>query len=102
MDSLSSRKIHVGNEKIVQKLTFSQVDYGYVAILISTLLLALFNFFIDMSQAADSRDALAKAIYAGLFDWLVDRINKSLEVGKHGTGKSIVILDIYGFESFAV
>lgn len=55
-----------------------------------------------MTQAMDSRDALAKAIYANLFDWLVDRINKSLEVGKRRTGRSISILDIYGFESFTV
>ena len=53
-------------------------------------------------QAVDSRDALAKAIYANLFDWLVDRINKSLKVGKWRTGRCISILDIYGFESFKV
>lgn len=53
-------------------------------------------------QATDSRDALAKAIYSNLFDWLVERINKSLEVGKQRTGRSISILDIYGFESFKV
>eukprot|EP01018_Ginkgo_biloba_P035677 Gb_06924 [translate_table: standard] len=74
MEALSSRKIHAGNEDIVQKLS--------------------------CSQAADTRDALAKAIYANLFDWLVDRINKSLEIGKRRTGRSISILDIYGFESF--
>lgn len=74
MDALCTRKIRAGHENIVQKLT--------------------------SSQAVDSRDALAKAIYAGLFDWLVDRVNKSLEVGKCHTGKSITILDIYGFESF--
>ncbi|KAI5063038.1 hypothetical protein GOP47_0021585 [Adiantum capillus-veneris] len=74
MNALCTRKIRAGHENIVQKLT--------------------------ASQAVDSRDALAKAIYAGLFDWLVDRINKSLEAGKRRTGKSITILDIYGFESF--
>ena len=102
MDSLSSRKIRAGNEKIVQKLTLSQVDHGLCDYSDVHLATSFFNFFIFLSQAADSRDALAKAIYAGLFDWLVDRINKSLEVGKNHTGKSIVILDIYGFESFAV
>lgn len=55
-----------------------------------------------MLQATDSRDALAKAIYASLFDWLVECVNKSLEVGKIRTGRSISILDIYGFESFKV
>lgn len=56
----------------------------------------------DHWQAVDSRDALAKAIYAGLFDWLVEKVNKSLEAGKRRTGRSISILDIYGFESFKV
>ncbi|KAL5715347.1 Myosin-1 [Ranunculus cassubicifolius] len=74
MLALSSRRIRAGNDTIVQKLT--------------------------LPQAIDSRDALAKSIYASLFDWLVDQINKSLEVGKRGAGRSISILDIYGFESF--
>ena len=53
-------------------------------------------------QAIDTRDALAKSMYSCLFDWLVAQINKSLGVGKHRTGRSISILDIYGFESFEV
>lgn len=48
------------------------------------------------------RDSLAKIIYASLFNWLVEQINTSLEVGKLRTGRSISILDIYGFESFKV
>ncbi|KAK1257073.1 hypothetical protein QJS04_geneDACA019208 [Acorus gramineus] len=72
--ALSTRKMKVGNDNIVQKLT--------------------------LSQATDTRDALAKSIYACLFEWLVEQINKSLEAGKRRTGRSISILDIYGFESF--
>ncbi|KAK8493376.1 hypothetical protein V6N13_129244 [Hibiscus sabdariffa] len=53
-----------------------------------------------LQQAIDTRDALAKFIYASLFDWLVEQINKSLEVGKRCVGRSISILDMYGFESF--
>jgi len=60
------------------------------------------NFFLICFQAIDARDALAKSIYACLFDWLVEQINKSLAVGKRRTGRSISILDIYGFESFNV
>ncbi|KAG6634503.1 myosin-2-like [Carya illinoinensis] len=55
---------------------------------------------LKLQQAIDTRDALAKFIYASMFDWLVEQINKSLEVGKRRTGRSISILDIYGFESF--
>ncbi|CAH8390865.1 unnamed protein product [Eruca vesicaria subsp. sativa] len=72
--ALSKRNMKVRNDTIVQKLT--------------------------LSQAIDARDALAKSIYACLFDWLVEQINKSLAVGKRRTGRSISILDIYGFESF--
>ncbi|CAM8979435.1 unnamed protein product [Rhodiola kirilowii] len=72
--ALSTRKMKVGNDTIVQKLT--------------------------LPQAIDARDALAKTIYACLFEWLVGQINKALIVGKRRTGRSISILDIYGFESF--
>ena len=58
--------------------------------------------FYSIFQAINSRDALTKSIYACLFDWLVEQINKSLAVGKKRTGTSISILDIYGFESFEV
>ncbi|KAL4325128.1 hypothetical protein GQ457_11G013230 [Hibiscus cannabinus] len=53
-----------------------------------------------LQQASDARDALAKWIYACLFDWLVEKINKLIDVGKQHDGRSISILDIYGFESF--
>lgn len=51
-------------------------------------------------QATDARDALAKFIYASLFDWLVEQINKSLKPRTEHSGRSINILDFYGFESF--
>ena len=51
------------------------------------------------AQAAATRDALAKAIYSNLFDWIVGRINKSL-ISRQATTNTIGILDIYGFEIF--
>ncbi|KAK6215010.1 hypothetical protein QIS74_08029 [Colletotrichum tabaci] len=51
------------------------------------------------AQAAATRDALAKAIYSNLFDWIVERVNKSLKA-KQATSNNIGILDIYGFEIF--
>ncbi|XP_038685898.1 myosin-2 [Tripterygium wilfordii] len=74
MLALSTHKIQAGKDIITKKLT--------------------------LQQAIDVRDALAKFIYASLFDWLVGQINMSLEVGKQRSGRSISILDIYGFESF--
>ncbi|KAG6014011.1 class II myosin [Claviceps lovelessii] len=51
------------------------------------------------AQATATRDALAKAIYHKLFDWIVERINKSLK-SKEASANTIGILDIYGFEIF--
>ena len=52
-------------------------------------------------QAIFARDALAKCIYAYLFDWIVVQINKALRTsGK--INKFIGVLDIYGFETFDV
>ncbi|KAG5235563.1 Myosin-2 heavy chain [Salix suchowensis] len=74
MLALSTHKIQAGNDFIAKKLT--------------------------MQKAIDRRDALAKFIYTRLFEWLVVQINKSVKVGELSTGRSISILDIYGFESF--
>ncbi|CAB1318320.1 unnamed protein product [Coregonus sp. 'balchen'] len=49
-------------------------------------------------QAANARDALAKHIYAHMFDWIVEHVNKSL----HTSSKQhsfIGVLDIYGLET---
>lgn len=49
--------------------------------------------------ALSNRDSLAKIIYAKLFDWLVDRVNKAIGEDKN-CFSSVGVLDIYGFESF--
>ncbi|GJP38325.1 hypothetical protein CLOM_g22778 [Closterium sp. NIES-68] len=54
---------------------------------------------LDPAAALISRDTLAKTIYARLFDWLVDKVNKS--IGQDPNAKTIIgVLDIYGFETF--
>ncbi|KAL1545296.1 myosin-6-like [Salvia divinorum] len=54
---------------------------------------------LNATDAAVSRDALAKIVYSRLFDWLVDKINNS--IGQDSTSKLLIgLLDIYGFESF--
>ncbi|EEH46923.2 myosin-1 [Paracoccidioides brasiliensis Pb18] len=50
-------------------------------------------------QATAVRDALAKALYFNLFDWIVERVNASL-AARGSVANSIGILDIYGFEIF--
>ncbi|GER54508.1 myosin-like protein [Striga asiatica] len=73
MLALSTRKVKAGKDEVTKTLT--------------------------LHQAVDTRDALAKFIYSSLFDWLVEKINLSLTMGKHDTRGVINILDIYGFES---
>jgi myosin-5 len=72
--SLVTRRIIAGGESITQRL--------------------------NADQAADGRDALAKAMYAALFDWLVVQINASFAKEKGYVLTTISILDIYGFEYF--
>ncbi|KAG5551198.1 hypothetical protein RHGRI_009582 [Rhododendron griersonianum] len=74
MSALSTHRIQAGKDSVAKKLT--------------------------LQQAIDRRDALAKFIYSSLFGWLIEEINKLLAMGKLRSGRSIRILDIYGFESF--
>eukprot|EP00736_Rhodelphis_marinus_P002914 Rmarinus@m.13379 len=52
------------------------------------------------TEAVYSRDALAKALYARLFGYLVERINHVLTNHHEEDARYIGILDIYGFEFF--
>ncbi|NWW22539.1 MYO1A protein, partial [Falcunculus frontatus] len=72
--ALCSRTVKARDETVLTTLTVPQGYYG--------------------------RDALAKNIYSRLFDWLVNRINTSIQV-KSGEQKKVMgVLDIYGFEIF--
>jgi len=65
---------------------------------------------LTLSQCADTRDGLAKALYARLFEWLVAQLNLHME----GTAASattpadksdshfVGLLDVFGFENFEV
>uniref|UniRef100_A0A7S3FEF1 Myosin motor domain-containing protein n=1 Tax=Haptolina ericina TaxID=156174 RepID=A0A7S3FEF1_9EUKA len=56
---------------------------------------------LNVVQAQHSRDAIAKMVYAKVFNWLVARINESLaQQGAQESHAFIGILDIYGFEVF--
>ncbi|XP_037553770.1 unconventional myosin-If [Nematolebias whitei] len=56
------------------------------------------NVTLNQEQATYTRDALAKALYARLFDYLVEAINRAIQ--KPHEEFSIGVLDIYGFEIF--
>ncbi|VDP09914.1 unnamed protein product [Soboliphyme baturini] len=56
---------------------------------------------LNVEQANYTRDALAKALYARLFDFLVASVNKAMQKKQAGA-LTIGVLDIYGFEIFNV
>ncbi|XP_053743524.1 myosin IEb [Synchiropus splendidus] len=53
---------------------------------------------LNTEQAVFTRDALSKALYTRLFDFLVDCVNKAMQ--KDQEELNIGVLDIYGFEIF--
>ncbi|KAK0172448.1 hypothetical protein PV328_005764 [Microctonus aethiopoides] len=55
----------------------------------------------SVDQAIGARDALAKHIYAELFNFIVSGINESLR-SKNKAQAFIGVLDIYGFETFEI
>lgn len=77
-------------EKMLQSLTNRTIEARRDKVLTS----------LNRDQAIYARDALAKAIYSRMFEWLVKKLNTSLE-SHEGGGKTLMgILDIYGFEIF--
>ncbi|XP_051865586.1 unconventional myosin-Ib-like [Pristis pectinata] len=72
--ALCSRTVQARSEKVKMTLTAAQGFYA--------------------------RDALAKNLYDRLFNWLVNRINESIQVKGKVQKKVMGVLDIYGFEIF--
>ncbi|KAI9142865.1 hypothetical protein BKA69DRAFT_219046 [Paraphysoderma sedebokerense] len=56
---------------------------------------------LSVLQASDSRDAMAKALYSRMFDWIVGQIN-SVTCSTLADMVFVGILDIFGFEDFKV
>lgn len=55
---------------------------------------------LNPEQAMYARDALGKSVYERVFNWLVSRLNMSLQSSESGRKTLLGILDIYGFEIF--
>ena len=57
---------------------------------------------LSVERARKNRDAFVAAVYAQLFDWLVQRINTVGQSGGEGIDalRFIGVLDIFGFEIF--
>lgn len=58
---------------------------------------------LEPDRAVDARDALAKTVYGALFLWVVDQVNQSVGwANDNDIRSSVGVLDIFGFECFAV
>ena len=56
---------------------------------------------LDFDSALRARDAMAKALYSGLFDYVIEQVNLGIRVkGDIGEKLTIGILDIYGLYFF--
>jgi len=59
-------------------------------------------------KATDNKDALSKQLFNNLFDWLVIMMNKTIEpenvneASFEDVAKTVGLLDIFGFENFAL
>ncbi|XP_057294164.1 unconventional myosin-Ia-like [Hydractinia symbiolongicarpus] len=72
---LMTRTVHSASDKVTTTLSKSKAVYG--------------------------RDALCKAIYNRLFNWIIKRTNDKIKAPQRSYGKKVIgVLDIYGFEVF--
>ena len=56
----------------------------------------------NKDQVVNSIGALSKSIYSRCFNWLVNRVNETLDVKTVKRSSFIGVLDIAGFEIFDV
>ena len=56
----------------------------------------------NVEQATYARDAIAKAIYSRIFDYLIAQVNRALARDNMPFKCVIAVLDIFGFEIFEV
>lgn len=126
--SVLSAVLHLGNIEFVRKSNYHNDDFvqirdtsivTFISDLLGlkqqTLLNALtskrtkaargemLHFCYKFHEAVATRDAMAKCLYAALFDWIVMRINQALlskRESRDFKGNYIGILDIFGFEDF--
>jgi myosin heavy subunit len=108
-ESTGDRACEVTNEDALQKTAAllqvepSDLQHAVVARIMVIRGQAPMSISLSDREASDMRDAVAKFIYARMFDWLVTRINSAIAGEQHGVNtklKFIGILDIFGFEIF--
>jgi len=81
------------------QLPVGTVEEALVSRTMTSMSGSIYKIPLKEQEASYSRDALSKALYGKLFEWLVCRINESL-ITKTETRSFIGVLDIFGFEHF--
>ncbi|CCW68456.1 unnamed protein product [Phytomonas sp. Hart1] len=96
-------KAYISNEKVfIKSCTLLKIDAGLLSncFLIKTKS-SLVTIYSSKVEAEFSRNAFCKGLYVGLFDWIVEFINRSIKPDENLTNlKYIGLLDIFGFENF--
>jgi myosin-5 len=55
---------------------------------------------LPVSQAISTRDSVVRTLYSNMFNWLVSRINASIQYAEEPGSQFIGVVDIFGFEIF--
>ena len=90
--ALAANMFGVDTEKLLELLTVRRTSVRGQEIVIK----------LQQADATFRRDAVSKALYAGLFDWIVEMANDHLGYKKGEPLPFIGVLDIFGFETFKV
>ena len=77
---------------LIQALTFRAVRSGNASVLWTPY---------NKEQSESNKNALSKEIYSRCFEWIVKRVNESINSSSASRSHMIGILDIFGFEIFA-
>jgi myosin heavy subunit len=90
--ALAANMLGVPTEALIELLTLRRTTIRDQEIVIK----------LQKDEATFRRDAVAKALYASAFEWIVKCANDHLGFQEGETMPFIGVLDIFGFESFAV
>lgn len=91
----AARLLEVNQQHLIDALT-TRTIFAHGDAVVSTM---------SSEQSLDVRDAFVKGIYGRMFVWIVNKINSAIYKPKPSANyyrTSIGVLDIFGFENFAV